>query len=518
MNSAEIEEVKFISGLYFSKMQEFLNATLPGLAISDTVTTLVWLLTSKNPDMLVRALVSSNSLYARLPKNLLGLTMPKSNNTMSIFEQMLNSTLRIEYEKNADRMITIQKSIFAKLNKTAGLPALFSSLWYSTLPCFDVKNLTSEAEGEKSLLRYCEWKGEPIPCSAIFTTFPTDRGMCCAFNMKAADDIFQGKLYSKLVNDLQNYDRANTFSNSTIPDWYKDDGEPITRAGLNKGLTIMLDAHSDIWSSASVDSDFQGFTGLIDRIGSYPLMLQNGFQIRTGHNNMVALSATEIDSTDDLRNIDPKNRNCLFPNEASYLKLHKNYSKSNCLLECTLFYAQKRLTVEKNMSTPCTPWYLPYPNGLVTLCDPWQAIRFYELMFNDIPEEECSYCLPDCINTIYHPVVTSLPFKVCDESNLGISQFCNLDNPILPEPKIWGKQVKAELQAVNDTTLTTSVMSSERTFTRNPVHFTQLDTRYNAYEKDIAILHVFFDKPSVFQFVSQPRFNFTNHLAWQQAG
>jgi len=73
-------------------------------------------------------------------------------------------------------------------------------------------------------------------------------------------------------------------ANSTVPNWYKNDGEPITQAGLNKGLTVMLDAHSDIWSSASVDSDFEGFTGLIDRIGSYPLMLQNGFQIRTGVN------------------------------------------------------------------------------------------------------------------------------------------------------------------------------------------------------------------------------------------
>jgi len=198
-------------------------------------------------------------------------------------------------------------------------------------------------------------------------------------------------------------------------------------------------------------------------------------KLTTGHNNMVALSATEIDSTDDLRSIAPKDRNCLFPNEASSLRLHKSYSKSNCLLECTLFYAQKTLIAEKNMSTPCTPWYLPYPDGLVTLCDPWQAIRFYELMFNDIPDEECSYCLPDCINTIYHPVVTALPFKVCDESNLGISQFCSLDNPSLPEPKIWGKQVKAELQIANDSVLANSIMSSERTFTRNPVHFTQMD-------------------------------------------
>jgi hypothetical protein len=68
--------------------------------------------------------------------------------------------------------------------------------------------LTSETDGEKSILRYCEWKGEPVPCSAIFTTFPTDKGMCCAFNMKAADEIFAGRMYSSLVKELQDEDRS----------------------------------------------------------------------------------------------------------------------------------------------------------------------------------------------------------------------------------------------------------------------------------------------------------------------
>jgi hypothetical protein len=102
-------------------------------------------------------------------------------------------------------------------------------------------------------------------------------------------------------------------------------------------------------------------------------------------------------------------------------------------LECSLFYAQKILPSKMNMSTPCTPWYFPFPDDSVTLCDPWQAIRFYDIMFNEIPDDVCSYCLPDCTNTIYHPVITALPFKTCDESNLGISQGSILQNSILSE-------------------------------------------------------------------------------------
>ena len=96
---------------------------------------------------------------------------------MSIFERMLISSIKLMYEKNADYLIKQYKTSFDMLDKTSGFPVMFSSLWYSTLPCFDVQNLTSQHEGDKSLLRYCEWKGEPISCSAIFTTFPTDTGM-----------------------------------------------------------------------------------------------------------------------------------------------------------------------------------------------------------------------------------------------------------------------------------------------------------------------------------------------------
>jgi hypothetical protein len=31
-------------------------------------------------------------------------------------------------------------------------------------------------------------------------------------------------------------------------------------------------------ATGSADNDFQGFTGLVDSRGSYPMMLKNGFQ------------------------------------------------------------------------------------------------------------------------------------------------------------------------------------------------------------------------------------------------
>jgi hypothetical protein len=135
-------------------------------------------------------------------------------------------------------------------------------------------------------------------------------------------------------------------------------------------------------------------------------------------------------------------------------------------------------------------------------------------MFNDIPYNVCSHCLPDCRTTIYHPVFTALPFKQCDESNLGISRFCNLDDESLPEPKIWGQQVLDEYKdAKVRPSFLNNVMSNHRYLTRNPVTFTKMERKYDAYEKDIAILQVYFDTPSVFQYLSKPSQNWVGFFS-----
>ncbi len=57
-----------------------------------------------------------------------------------------------------------------------------------------------------------------------------------------------------------------------------------------------------------------------------------------------------------LRDLSQDQRKCLFPDEVQDMKLHKNYSQGNCLLECSLKYAQNKLLNDTNVS-PCTPWF-----------------------------------------------------------------------------------------------------------------------------------------------------------------
>ena len=78
------------------------------------------------------------------------------------------------------------------------------------------------------------------------------------------------------------------------------------------------------------------------------------------------------------------------------------------------------------------------------MCTPWEAVRFERIMFKDIPDDQCDFCLPDCSETQYTTSTTVVPFRRCDYKNLGVSYLCDLYDLNLPEPRIWGSQVIEE--------------------------------------------------------------------------
>ena len=119
--------------------------------------------------------------------------------------------------------------------------ALFELLWNSQIPCFDVMNVTSKSNYEygkflcqylsreralpwpyaliQGMIKWCSWKGVTLDCPSIFTLFPTNRGMCCSFNMQKADEMFKKSKYREHMERLTKRDKDFSFDNSTLPDW-----------------------------------------------------------------------------------------------------------------------------------------------------------------------------------------------------------------------------------------------------------------------------------------------------------
>ena len=164
-----------------------------------------------------------------------------------------------------------------------------------------------------------------------------------------------------------------SFFNTTVPDWYKN-VEPKSQPGQNKGLKLVLDAHSDMISPGTVFDDFKGFVTVVGDKSNFPLTKRQSILLKAGQENYIAMSALSVKSDESIRSIDPINRDCYFHDEFD-LKLHKHYTQANCLIECTTTFARKQ------MQSGCTPWYFP---GTFLLKDMHIGSTFFkQLIFSD---------------------------------------------------------------------------------------------------------------------------------------
>ena len=97
---------------------------------------------------------------------------------------------------------------------------------------------------------------------------------------------------------------------------------------------------------------------------------------------------------------------------------------------------------------------------------------------------------------IYQHSISSSQFRQCDEKNLGQSKFCNFDQD-LPNPKVWGSQVEMQLNNITNQNFSSTRYIDKRL--TNETVFTNISRKYDAFENDIAVLHVFFESPTVVQ-------------------
>ena len=79
---------------------------------------------------------------------------------------------------------------------------------------------------KNSMLKRCLWRGQPVPCGHLFKPFPTDRGLCCVFNLESAETIFKDSYYkSELIkrNDAEE-SQWQTNQNSKTKDFIRGVG------------------------------------------------------------------------------------------------------------------------------------------------------------------------------------------------------------------------------------------------------------------------------------------------------
>jgi len=211
----------------------------------------------------------------------------------------------------------------------------------------------------------------------------------------------------------------------------------------------------------------------------------------------------KIDADDSMRQLNVEERNCIFYDESTGLKIYKNYTYENCIFECSL--------LEANAQYNCTPWYFPTTDENIKICNPWET-RGYITFLNRVKSENCSKCLPECTNTIYQPSVVTIPFRQCDASNMEMSLFCKISEYWdAPFPKAYISQfdeIRATPYRYNKNIRTYGAYEQ-----RDSNIFKKTAETYDAFDVDIAIVDIYFQKSSVIQMGRQSKMNWVDYLS-----
>ena len=126
--------------------------------------------------------------------------------------------------------------------------------------------------------------------------------------------------------------------------------------------------------------------------------------------------------------------------------------------------------------------------------------------------KNCSHCLPDCEETSFTSSVTSSRFRRCDYRSLGSTTVCKLFDQDV-NPKSFYHLAELEFKSrgfdgvpeYSNKHLKKSNIRKLKGGTIPMFENVNKNYTYDAYEKDIAIVHFYHEKPTVVQFERSPR-------------
>ena len=339
----------------------------------------------------------------------------RSTDELPYIDLFFNPDRKSELESYLQAEKTKYERAFANMDYLRSYENMFELLWYSGNPCFDVVKYTSNYLDHKSFIKECHWKGKRVRCSSLFRITPTDKGMCCNLSFRE-DSLLLDNIYSRNIERLQQQDRNNSFDShleaQQLGNFVTKNvnvqnyailfiGTDLPEVGIAKGLSIILDAHTDLQSNKSMGDDWAGFQIGLSVDGEVPMMEHGSYLLSPGHQHYLGISAVDTVSR-KLSNIEPLRRGCLY-NQEQKLEYHKVYSRSACIFECHLAWVTSKLN--------CKPWYFPVTEDKIKFCNPWESKAFMEEL-DLTPQHYCSHCLPDCDSTSYKLSLSSAPFRL----------------------------------------------------------------------------------------------------------
>ena len=407
----------------------------------------------------------------------------------------LAETHRQQKKSAVDQLTRVMEMTYEKIIAEDQWKPLLSLLWKSSLSCTNTEELKGQTDF--GVLKECQWKEIRIPCKEIFSAVATDFGMCCAFNFDRAEDVYKESVeYMAEMQGLMDRQKELAVDDlGGLPEWWEKGREPSTNNGISKGLTVILDSQTNYLEPSTVGTDYKGFKAYVSPKSEYPWVKDRGFMIGPGNENLIRIDAFKVSADNDIISIKPEDRDCFFPDEYD-LKVHKNYTMSNCIYECSIDKISKE--IEKQYNSTCTPWFLLPMDNNIKFCNPWLAQKFVEMMSVIIPNTDCPHCLSSCESTSYTVNINTAPFRECSMLNMGISHLCDFNTKL--NPAKWSSRVVDQYCDEGETACKTvpdyiNAISSNLRRKDRDYMFSKTINNYDSYTDDIAKVSFFFDKP-----------------------
>jgi hypothetical protein len=138
-------------------------------------------------------------------------------------------------------------------------------------------------------------------------------------------------------------------------------------------------------------------------------------------------------------------------------------------------------------------------------------------MSDEIPDNLCSHCLPDCTKTSYDTKQTMTLFPYCNIRNIGANRFCKLGkNKPLPMTDRFGKQINND-EDLEDSDYALNVpMGDSDIYNQNEngdIFLTELVEMQDAFVTDVAVVELFYQRPTALVMGSQLAMTWIDYFA-----
>ncbi|XP_068083962.1 pickpocket protein 28 [Anabrus simplex] len=186
------------------------------------------------------------------------------------------------------------------------------------------------------LLKFCVWRSKQIPCRELFHPIITDDGLCYTFNTITAEHLFTDHAVQKNYSTIGKSQKTKDWSLERGYFFEEDFNDTYPRRtladGKSAGLMISMEA-LDHEVDSYCQIPMEGFKVVVHNPAVFPEVEEVFIRVPSQRDVVVGIHPKIISTTEELRNYNPKLRQCYFDNERN-LHFFNIYTQENCEIEC----------------------------------------------------------------------------------------------------------------------------------------------------------------------------------------